>query len=91
MDVTDRTVSLICCSNDATKTGHDLGSSSQRVTISSPERQLSPLAVCIIRALMHSVFVWTCSNNDSMLGDVAALVNPRTNPNALPDFFSGTT
>ena len=36
---------------------------------------------------MHSAFVWACSNNDSMLGGVAALVNPRTNPNALPDLF----
>ena len=36
---------------------------------------------------MHSAFVWTCSSNENLLGDMAALVNPPVRPNALPEFF----
>ena len=53
----------------------------------SPERDLSPLAVCVIRALMHLAFIWTCSNNERLLGDVASLVNPSVRPNLLSEFF----
>ena len=74
-------------SNDATKKGHDLGNPAERSSVPSPERDLSPLAVCIIRALMHSAFIWTCSNNERFLGDVASLVNPSVRPNLLSEFF----
>ena len=38
---------------------------------------------------MHAAFVWTCSNNESSLGDVADLVNlpVKLKPNELPEFF----
>lgn len=67
--------------------GYDLGNPNERATIPSPERVLSPLAVCIIRALMHSAFIWTSSINEGYRGDVAALVSSRVNPNGLPEFF----
>ena len=74
---------------DTTKTGYDLGNPSTRSTILSPERELSPLSVSIIRALMHATFVWTCSNNESSLGHVADLVNlpVKPKPNELSEFF----
>jgi hypothetical protein len=74
-------------STDATKKGHDLGNPTERSSVPSPERDLSPLAVCIIRALMHSAFIWTCSNNERLLGDVASLVSPSVRPNLLSEFF----
>lgn len=74
-------------SNDATRKGHDLGNPAERSSVPTPERDLSPLAVYIIRALMHSAFIWTCSNNENLLGDVASLVNPPVRPNLLSEYF----
>lgn len=82
-----KVTSCSLCSNDTTKRGHDLGNPNDRTTIPPPERVLSPLAVCIIRALMHSAFIWTCSNNESSLGDVVALMNSPVHPSGLPEFF----
>ena len=78
---------LYVYSNNATKKGHDLGNPSERSSIPSPERELSPLAVCIIRALMHSAFVWTCANDENLLGDMTSLTSAPIRPNVLPEFF----
>ena len=38
---------------------------------------------------MHAAFIWTCSNSDHHLGDVAALVNlpVKPKPSQLQEFF----
>ena len=51
-------------SSDSTETGYALGDPTQRSLIPSPERSLSPSACAIIRALMHSAFLWASCNNE---------------------------
>ncbi len=77
----------ICTSNDTTQIGHVLGSPDSRTGPPAPERGLSPPAVCIMRALMHSAFLWCSCHYHSAIGELAALVNPQVNPNSLPKFF----
>ena len=36
---------------------------------------------------MHAAFVWTTSNNDASIGDVATLIKPAVNPNGLAEYF----
>lgn len=69
---------------DKTNKGHDLGSPENRVTAFS-ERNLSASAVCIVRALMHSSFIWSfCSSTKHQLS-IASLISPRVQH--LPEFF----
>ena len=74
-------------SNDTTQTGHDLGDPNGRTAVPAPERSLSPPAVCILRALMHSTFLWACCNNDQRIGDIVQLVKPQVPAPALAEFF----
>ena len=71
---------------DTTKIGHDLGAPENRTHV-TPERDLSARAVCILRALMHSAFIWASCNNDQALGAIAGLVNAQVTPQQLPEFF----
>ena len=71
---------------DTTKVGHDLGAVQNRTHI-SPERDLSARAVCILRALMHSAFIWAICNNEANTGAIAGLVTPPVPPQQLPEFF----
>jgi hypothetical protein len=74
-------------SKDKTNRGHDLGSPQARL-IACPERNLSARAVCILRALMHSAFIWACCNNRKhQLNFIASLIYPRVPPEHLPEFF----
>ena len=73
-------------SQDTTKKGHDLGAPENR-THTAPERNLSARAVCILRALMHSAFVWASCNNQPALEAIASLVSPQVLPQNLPEFF----
>ena len=80
-------IGYLCTSRqDTTKMGYDLGAPKNR-TISAPERNLSARAVCIMRALMHSVLVWASCNNDSVVEAIAGLVTPQVQPEHLPEFF----
>ncbi|MCG8622315.1 MAG: hypothetical protein MJE68_10025, partial [Proteobacteria bacterium] len=72
---------------DTTKMGHDLGAPGNRTHV-SPERDLSARSVCILRALMHSAFIWASCNNDQALGAIDGLVHaPQVTPQQLPKFF----
>lgn len=51
-------------SNDTTQTGYPLGMPESRSTVPSPERSLSPAACCLIRAFMHSAFLWASCHNE---------------------------
>ena len=79
------TVSLYY-SQDTTRKGYDLGAPANR-THTAPERHLSARAVCILRALMHSAFVWASCNNPSSLEAIASLITPQVLPKDLPEFF----
>ena len=70
-----------------TENGHILGSPDSRTGPPAPERGLSPPVVCIIRVLMHSAFLWCCCHHQDVIGEVAALVKPKVDPQALPEFF----
>ena len=74
-------------SNDATQTGHVLSDAGVRPAVPASERSLSPPAVCVLRALMHSAFLWTCCNNEQRIGDIVQLVKPHVPVQALPEFF----
>ena len=74
-------------SKDKTNRGHDLGPPQARV-IACPERSLSARAVCIMRALMHSAFIWAwCNNKRHQLSFIASLIYPRVPAEHLPEFF----
>ena len=74
------------CSLDTTKKGYVLGAPENR-THTAPERHLSARAVCILRALMHSAFIWATCNNQSSLEAIASLITPQVLPKDLPEFF----
>ena len=75
------------CRNDATPTGHVLGGAVSRTGIPAPERNLSSPAVCIMRALMHTAFIWCSCHQQDSVHDLAPLVKPFVNPDHLPEFF----
>ena len=66
--------------------GHDLGTPGNRTQV-TPLRDLSARSVCILRALMHSAFVWAYCNNDQAPGTIAGLVNAQVLSQKLPEFF----
>ena len=73
---------------DNTQMGHCLGESQNRNNVPSSERQLSPAAVCIVRAVLHSVLVWTSCNNKQATEDLLQLVTLGSlQPHELPLFF----
>lgn len=78
--------SLLFFRQDTTKRGHDLDLPQNRKN-ATPERDLSARAVCILRALLHSAFIWACCNNDQALGAITGLVVPHVQPQHLPEFF----
>ena len=52
------------------------------------QRSLSPSAICIVRALMHSTLLWcSCHCPDVVVAELAALVKTQVSPNDLPQFF----
>ena len=80
-------VSIFCYSEDATQTGHFLGSPESRTANTAPERYLSPPAVCIMRAIMHAAMIWCSCHRDDVVHDLVSLVKPFVYPKHLPEFF----
>ena len=73
---------------DSTQTGHCLGEPHHRSSTPSSERQLSPAAVCIMRALMHSVLVWiSCSTQKATQGLLQLVTVGSVRPRELSEFF----
>ena len=70
-----------------TKKGYDLGHSDKRPHESERVRDLSPLAVCIVRILMHSAFIWTTCNNEHQQVDITKILRVEVLPRNLPKFF----
>ena len=85
--MTIRDFSYTTFSHDTTQSGHVLGDPNGRTVVPTPERNLSPPAMCVLRALMHSSFLWTCCNNDQRIGDIVQLVKPHVPVQALSEFF----
>ena len=67
--------------------GHDLGDPPSRTGIVGSERYLSPSAVCIVRAIMHSAFLWCSCHYEDYIGDLARIVKPFVQPRCIPEFF----
>ncbi len=67
--------------------GHDLGDPSSRTGVVGSERYLSPSAVCIVRAIMHSAFLWCSCHYEDRIGDLARIVKPHVPPQHLSEFF----
>ena len=78
---------IFCYRHDATKTGHTLGRAESRTSIPAPERNLSSPAVCIIRALMHTAFIWCSCHQQDLVHDLATLVKPFVDLGHLPEYF----
>ena len=51
---------------ELTKKGYCLELPKERPSVSSPQRELSPLSNCLIRILLHSVCIWAASSNDKV-------------------------
>ena len=64
-----------------------MGDPDKRPDIPERERHLSALAVCIVRAIMHSSFIWASCNNDRVFEALSQLVSPRVLPRNLPEYF----
>lgn len=77
---------LFYCS-DQVRTGHDLGDPAKRQTPQGRDRYLSASAICIIRAIMHSAFIWVSCNNENAIETLAELVHPTIPPQNLPEYF----
>jgi len=75
-------------STDVTQSGHTLGRPELRTTSPAPERCLSPQAMCIMRAIMHSALVW-CTCRCGSLSNLISLVKPSdiVNSKTLSKFF----
>ena len=78
---------IVSCSNDTTKTGYDLGPPDRRSLNPERERDLSAPAVCVVRALMHSAFIWAACNNQEELVELSRVTKDQVRPSALPEFF----
>ena len=74
-------------SKDITQSGHILGDPGTVSGPPVPERSLSPPAVCIVRAIMHSAFLWFSCHHTEMYGKLAAIVKPKVPQSSLPKFF----
>ena len=73
--------------NDTTKTGYDLGPPERRSLNPERERDLSAPAVCVVRALMHSAFIWASCNKQQKLTDIARVTKGQEKGIGLPEFF----
>ena len=67
--------------------GHILGGAKLRISAPVLQRGLQPLAICILRAIMHSAFLMCCCHSSDSLLALAELVKPAVNPKLLPQFF----
>ena len=78
---------LLFFSVDITPTGHVLGSADRRTRPPTCERSLSPQAICIIRAIMHSTLLWCCCHHERLAAGVEPLVKPHVKPRNLQGFL----
>ena len=78
---------LMTYRTDNTQTGHILGSPDSRTAAPAPERKLSPPAICIMRAIMHSALLWCSCHREDAIQDVANLIKPFVNPQHLQEYF----
>lgn len=69
------------------KNGHCLGSAESRINPPTNERSLSPQAICVIRAIMHSAFLWFSCYSKNIIIDLAHLVKPFVKLDDLSQFF----
>ena len=74
-------------SKDCTSTGHALGDAKLRRNTPGPERNLSPTAICIVRAIMHSALLFCSCHFQDMSAELAELVKPPVKHDLLPQFF----
>ena len=81
----NHTIIILFSQSDNTPTGHALGSVESRKTVPSYERDLSPPAVCIMRAIMHSALLWHSCQSES--DDLVHIIKPFVNPQNIPEFF----
>ena len=77
--------SLLFNGNSVSLKGHILGYASVRGNAGTPERNCSVAAVSIIRAIMHSSFLWFSCQHSDCIGDLARVVS--VSPHDLPEFF----
>ena len=75
---------LLSYRTETSKSGYTLEQPDSRTSIPAPERTLSSSSICIIRAIMHSAFLWCSCHKTEMIGELVKLVNQRVN---LPEFF----
>ena len=80
---------MILFREDATKTGYDLGLPQHRSLNPERERDLSAPAVCIVRTLIHSAFIWAACHNQDELVEISRIVRCKEQilPRDLPEFF----
>ncbi|WP_411025116.1 hypothetical protein, partial [Salmonella sp. s54836] len=66
---------LLTRTTDSTQAGHILGDSNGRSAIPTGERQLSPAAVVLLRAFMHTIFIWSaCTKHQEDPGPLMNLI-----------------
>ena len=74
------------CRYNTSRTGYDLDDSSLRIGVLSPLRSFSSSALCIMRAIMHSAFIWFASSiHESRIPDLAKLL--KVQPESIDMFF----
>ncbi len=64
-----------------------MGSVDSRTGPPTPERHLSPPAVCVMRVLMHSALLWCSCHEEDFIASLSQLVKPFVHPPHLPEFF----
>jgi hypothetical protein len=76
--------------SDISQKGHCLGHPSVRGHVPSSERLLSAAACCILRAILHSVLIWSSCNKPSATKYLEALVKSGLQKRkATSEFFWG--
>lgn len=68
-------------SNGSSQCGYILPPPAKRSSEPDPERQLSPIACCLVRIMMHSVLLWAC--NTEISDDVVQLLRGRDAPTTV--------
>ena len=77
-------------STDTTQKGYVLGVPEARTEIPAPERNLSSPALSIMRAIMHSAFLWCSCHDQDKIPELATVVKQlHAIPEYLPEFFWG--
>ena len=62
-----------------------LGTPESRIEVPAPERSLSSPSLCIVRAVMHSAFLWCSCHDEDKIPELAQVTKQQ--PAHLPEFF----